>query len=68
VQGIKTILTRRPRLPLDAFQLVESADDTIPNIRSVLSFISKVERNNTTQQILEKENVILKSSPNNLMD
>jgi hypothetical protein len=64
---IKTIVTGRRRLPLDAFQLVVSADDTIPNIRSVLSFKSKVQSNNTTQQILEKENVIPKSSPNNLM-
>jgi len=44
---------------LDAFQLVVTADDTIPNIRSVLSFKSRVGNKNTTQQILEKENVIL---------
>jgi hypothetical protein len=45
-----------------------SADVTIPKIRSVLSFNSKVESNNTTQQILEKEKVMLQSSPSNLVD
>jgi len=53
---------------LDAFQLVVSADDTIRNIGSVVSLKSKVESNNTTQRILEKENVILQSSPSSLMD
>ena len=66
--GNKNDCNKWGKLPLDAFQLVVPADDTISNIRSVLSFKSKVESNNTTQQILEKENVILKSSPNNLMD